>query len=48
MLAAVKECQESDRAMLSPHAELQAYLKCPLELTDVVVGWWEVCFGFLI
>ena len=46
MLAAVKERQESDRAQLSPRAELQAYLKSPLELTDDVVGWWGVCFGF--
>jgi hypothetical protein len=46
MLAAVKERQESDHAMLSPRAELQAYLKSPLELTDDVVGWWGVCFGF--
>ena len=45
-LAAVKEHQESDHAQLSPHAELQAYLKSPLELTDDVVGWWGVCFGF--
>ena len=48
MLAAVKERQESDRAMLSPRAELQAYLKSPLELTDDVVGWWGVCFSLLI
>ena len=46
MLAAVKEHQESDCAQLSPHTELQAYLKSPLELTDDVVGWWGVCFGF--
>ena len=46
MLAAVKEHQESDHAQLSPHAELQAYLKSPLELTDDVVGWWGVCFCF--
>jgi len=48
MLAAVKERQESDRALLSPRAELQAYLESPLDLTDDVVGWWGVCFGFLI
>jgi hypothetical protein len=47
MLTAVKERQELDRAMLSPSAELQAYLESPLELTDDV-GWWGVCFGFLI
>jgi hypothetical protein len=47
MLAAVKEHQELDCTMLSPRAELQAYLKSPLEFTDDV-GWWEVCFGFLI
>ena len=46
MLTAVKERQELDRAQLSPRAELQAYLKSPLELTDDVVGWWGVCFGF--
>jgi len=46
MLAAVKERQELYRAQLGPHAELQAYLKSPLELTDDVVGWWGVCFGF--
>ena len=40
MLAAIKECQESDCAQLSPCTELQAYLKSPLELTDDVVGWW--------
>ena len=34
------------RAQLSPRAELQAYIKSPLELTDDVVGWWGVCFGF--
>ena len=48
MLAAVKEHHELDRALLSPCAELQAYLESPLELTDDVVGWWGVCFGFLI
>jgi hypothetical protein len=41
-------CQESDHALLSPHAELQAYLESPLELTDDVVGWWGVCVSFLI
>jgi hypothetical protein len=45
MLAAVKERQESDRAQLSPRAELQNYLKDALEITDDVVGWWGVCFG---
>ena len=44
MLAAVKKRQELDRAQLSPHAELQAYLKSPLELIDDVVGWWGVSF----
>ena len=47
MLTAVKERQELDRAMLSPSAELQAYLESPLGLTDDV-GWWGVCFSFLI
>jgi hypothetical protein len=47
MLTAVKERQELDRAMLRPSAELQAYLESPLQLTDDV-GWWGVCFGFLI
>jgi hypothetical protein len=46
MLAAVQERQESDRAQLSPRAELQAYLESPLELTDDIVGWWGVCFSF--
>jgi hypothetical protein len=46
MLAAMKECQESDRAQLSPHAELQAYLESLLELTNDIVGWWGVCFSF--
>jgi hypothetical protein len=44
MLAAVKKHQELDRAQLSPRAELQAYLKSPLELIDDVVGWWGVSF----
>ena len=48
MLAAVKKCQELDRAQLNPHAELQAYLKSPLELIDDVVGWWGVSFISLI
>ena len=47
MLAAVKEFQESDCAMLSPSAELKAYLESPLQLTEDV-GWWGLCFGFLI
>ena len=46
MLAAVKERQESDRAQLSPRAELQAYLGGPLEPNNDVVGWWGVCIGF--
>ena len=48
MLAAVKEHQELDHALVSPCAKLQAYLESPLELTDDVVGWWGVCFSFLI
>ena len=44
MLAAVKKHQELDRAQLSPRAELQAYLKSPLELIDDVVEWWGVSF----
>ena len=48
MLAAVKEWQESDRAQLSPCAELQDYLKGPLEIIDDVVGWWGVCFRLYI
>ena len=47
MLTAVKERQKLDHAMLRPSAELQAYLESPLQLTDDV-GWWGVCFGFLI
>ena len=43
MLAAVKKRQELDRAQLSPRAELQEYLKGPLEVTDDVVAWWGVC-----
>jgi hypothetical protein len=35
----LQEHQESDHALLSPRAELQAYLESPLELTDDVVGW---------
>jgi hypothetical protein len=46
MLAAVKKRQDSDRAQLSPRAELQAYLKSALEVTDDVVGWWGVSFIF--
>jgi hypothetical protein len=38
MLAAVKKRQELDRAQLSPRAELQEYLKGPLEITDDVVA----------
>jgi hypothetical protein len=48
MLAAVKERQELDRAQLTPHAELEAYLGSPLELTDNIVRWWGVCFSFYI
>jgi len=44
MLAAVKARQDSDRATLDPRAELVAYVKSPLELTDNVVGWWGVSF----
>ena len=47
MLAAVKACQDSDRATLDPHAELITYIKSPLELTDNVVGWWGVSFQLL-
>ena len=48
MLAAVKERQESDHAQLSPCAELQDYLKGPLEIINDVVGWWGVCFHLYI
>ena len=44
MLAAVKACQDSDHATLDPHAELVAYIKSPLEVTDNAVGWWGVSF----
>jgi hypothetical protein len=46
MLASVKKRQESDRAQLSPRAELQTYLEGPLEITDDVVEWWGVRLGF--
>jgi hypothetical protein len=46
MLASVKKRQESDRAQLSPRAELQTYLEGPLEITDDVVEWWGVHLGF--
>jgi hypothetical protein len=39
MLATVQEHQESDCAQLSPRAELQDYLRAPLESTEDVVGW---------
>ena len=47
MLAAVKKRQESDRAQLSPRAELQTYLNDPLQSTSDVVRWWGVRFWFL-
>ena len=48
MLAAVKEHQALDHVQLSPHAELEAYLESPLEVTDDIVRWWGVCFSFYI
>ena len=42
MLSAVKKRQELDRALLTPRAELQTYLKSPLEETNDVVGWWGI------
>ena len=50
MLSTVKECQELDHVQISPCAELQAYPKSPLELTDMLLdgGRYVLAFNLLI